>query len=481
VSEILKVDMVPRIEGHQEIDTEKENGVVVKAKVKGTMARGFEKFLQGRAWMDAVIATSRVCGVCWHVHGEAAAKAMEKIASISPPLAGRVTRETTLAIHMAVDHVLHFYQLCGPDWINILKAAKYAGKSSQVRSVLKAATNRQFDLIKHGYPPGKYVEDAKTCEIILENYLRAFTENNKMLSRLVTLGSKYPHPHSVTPAGVTTEITAGNLLGVLSQLKRFEDFVMNSMLPDALAVAKAFPEHFELGNSGGNFLALDTCWKPDGTSLFKSGIVLGNERREAFDQQKVHERTDNSWYKEGSKTEYDFGKKDAYTFVKEARYAGQPMEVGPLARLVVSKNKRLYGFAKSQGLQVKSSNLWRIVARVLETIELIEYAKTNLDWLITHPNEPTIIPWNANAKVSGEGWGHSIAGRGDLMHYYEVVNGKIQIADLIVPSTWNFSPNGGPAEKAMLGLPVKYKGEETIIELLRTSHSFDPCMACSIH
>lgn len=131
MSKTVVIDPVTRIEGHQEIITTVENGRVSEAKVMGTMARGFETFLVGRRWMDAPVAVSRVCGVCWHVHVEAANKALEKATNITPTANGRLMRELTVATHLVSDHILHTYFLTGPDWFDVIKAADYNGNKKK--------------------------------------------------------------------------------------------------------------------------------------------------------------------------------------------------------------------------------------------------------------------------------------------------------------------------------------------------------------
>jgi len=477
MSRTIVVDPVTRIEGHQEIITSVENGVVSSAKVRGTMARGFENFLVGRRWMDATIAVSRVCGVCWHVHAEAANKAFEKATATTPTTNGRLMRELTIATHLIADHILHTYFLTGPDWFNVIKAAGYSGNNKKVQAVIKAVKSNTFGLV-NSYPAGKYIEDSGTCQALLAHYLDALEFIQKIHRAIAVCGSKAPHPHSITPAGVTTEITPEKLSQLAATLQDARSFVESTLLQDAIAIASYFPEHFELGNGGGNFLANPSCFYADGSSMFRAGVVVDG-KHQSFSQSKVSEEVDKSYY-DGSGN-YDTDKKGAYSFVKAPRYAGRAMEVGPLARLVVNKDKRFADIVASLGGRVGSSNMCRLLARGIECLNLLEYSEEVIAYLAKHSNEPFIKAWNPNADYSGEGWGYGLAARGALMHYYKIEQGVIKKSDLIVPSTWNFSPSSGPAEQAMKGLPASWQGNETSLEIMRTTHSFDPCMACSIH
>lgn len=346
-----------------------------------------------------------------------------------------------------------------------------------MQSVIKAVKSNTFGLVR-SYPAGKYIEDKNVCQALLAHYLDALGMIQKTHTAIAVCGSKAPHPHSLTPAGVTTDITLEKLSQLAATLRDVREFIESTLLPDALAIAAFFPEHFELGNSGGNFLANASCFRPDGSTMFRGGVVIDG-KHQAFEQAKVHEHTDQSYYDQSGN--YATDKSSAYTFVKAPRYDGNIAEVGPLARLVVSKDQRFAEIVASLGGTVGSSNMCRLLARGVECLNLLEYCEEVIDHLAMHINEPFIKAWNPNGNFTGEGWGYGVAGRGALMHYYQIKDGVIRVADLIVPSTWNFSPAGGPAELAMRGLPVSYRGQHTNLEVMRTTHSFDPCMACSIH
>ena len=126
----------------------------------------------------------------------------------------------------------------------------------------------------------------------------------------------------------------------------------------------------------------------------------------------------------------------------------------------------------------------RIVARAIEASVITNHLYSLLNKFdIT---EPTILDFDLQKPVNGEGRGFSIAARGDLYHYVRANNGKVVEYNLIVPSTWNFGPtsNGykGVVEKALIGTPVKYGlNANNSIEIGRVIRSFDPCLACSVH
>ncbi|MBT4513342.1 MAG: nickel-dependent hydrogenase large subunit, partial [Chloroflexi bacterium] len=100
-----------RIEGHMDVETTINNGRVVDARIKGKMFRGLENLLAGRHPVDALRITQRVCGVCHEVHGIASSLALEELYGVNPPRNGRILRDMILALHLATDHLLHFYTL----------------------------------------------------------------------------------------------------------------------------------------------------------------------------------------------------------------------------------------------------------------------------------------------------------------------------------------------------------------------------------
>ncbi|UCH36450.1 MAG: nickel-dependent hydrogenase large subunit, partial [Armatimonadota bacterium] len=118
----IKLDPTTRIEGHLDIEVtvDEVGGVpqVVDAHSSGTMFRGFEIMLQGRDPVDAVHYTQRICGVCPISHGMAAAMNLDSAFGVLPPDNGRIVRNLVLGANFIMSHILHFYNLAAPDYIN---------------------------------------------------------------------------------------------------------------------------------------------------------------------------------------------------------------------------------------------------------------------------------------------------------------------------------------------------------------------------
>jgi [NiFe] hydrogenase large subunit/hydrogenase large subunit len=296
-------------------------------------------------------------------------------------------------------------------------------------------------------------------------------------------------------------------------------------VPDLLAVASFYKDWAGYGQGVGNYLVYGEYPEEDGSSprlFFPSGVIRKRnlEKVEAFDPAKITEQVTHSWYEyaggdgqalhpfqgetkpkyTGPAPPYErLNTEGKYSWLKSPRYDGQPMEVGPLSRMLVAfasgheRVKALVGAVLGKlgvGPEALFSTLGRVAARGIETQVLAEKMD---DWvgelaanmgrreLRIHDNskwEPST--WPADAT----GAGFHEAPRGALGHWVHIQNGAIANYQCVVPSTWNAGPrdaagNRGPYEQALLGTPVADPGKP--VEILRTVHSFDPCMACGVH
>jgi len=175
------------------------------------------------------------------------------------------------------------------------------------------------------------------------------------------------------------------------------------------------------------------------------------------------------------------------------------MEVGPLARMLIAyasghERVKFWVDAVLKALDAPAtvlfSTLGRVAARCVETVVLAEQLAPWVNELAAHIATGDLrihendhwdpSTWPAEAM----GWGWTEAPRGALGHWIHIKDGKIANYQAIVPSTWNGSPrdaNGVPGayEAALVGTPVADPNQP--VEILRTIHSFDPCMACAVH
>jgi [NiFe] hydrogenase large subunit/hydrogenase large subunit len=296
-------------------------------------------------------------------------------------------------------------------------------------------------------------------------------------------------------------------------------------IPDLLAVASFYKDWAGHGAGVGNYLVYgeypeDDTNKP---SLFlPSGIIRNRDlsKIEPFDPQKITEHVKHSWYDyaegddkgihpfqgetkpnyTGPEPPYEKLNTDGkYSWLKAPRYDGEPMEVGPLSRMLVayvSGHKRvreLVGTVLQKlgvGPAALFSTLGRVAARGIETLVLAERIEGWLDDLAANIGRHDLrihdnSKWDPSSwPADASGAGFHEAPRGALGHWVHIKNGAIENYQCVVPSTWNAGPRDaagkrGPYEEALLGTPVADPAQP--LEILRTIHSFDPCMACGVH
>ena len=284
----------------------------------------------------------------------------------------------------------------------------------------------------------------------------------------------------------------------------------------------------EVGGTGGGILSYMTYgdFRLDDTGFYKSklffprGLVLGGDISKVveLDEDKITEDVTHSWYEGTGAPEHPYDgttnpkytgldKKDdgyaylkteeKYSWIKSPLYDGQKVEVGPLARIVVGyvggdeRTKKYAGnFLKRSGLPltVLFSTVGRTAARAIET-EMIGDAMVGwVDELAKNAAMGDLSTWTEfdfdTVSKDAKGRGMAEAPRGALGHWMRIEDGKVKNFQAIVPSTWNAGPRGpngevGAYEAAIIGTVVA--NPEEPLEIIRTVHSFDPCIACAVH
>jgi hydrogenase large subunit len=466
-----------RIEGHMDVETTINNGRVVDARIKGKMFRGLENLLAGRHPVDALRITQRVCGVCHEVHGIASSLALEELYGVNPPRNGRILRDMILALHLATDHLLHFYTLSLPDFVDFAPILKYGGKDPEINKLKDWVASRGPGFIS-GRAKGDYISSTSICLPMITNYIKTLAIRARGGKGLAILGAKAPFAHALMPGGITTSITPDRLMNFRSVVNEVHQFVTTAYLPDVMTLASHFKKYFSIGVSHNNFYANES-FSALGSPLIRSGVILQGSREE-FQPQFVREEMTSSYYNP------DFSpnprKADGYSWSKSPRYKGQPLEVGPLARMMINRDELFQSMLKQLGGSEGSSVMGRIVARAAETQLICEHIYKLLDSY--ELDAPTITDIDFSRPVTGSGSGYSFAARGALIHNVQAKDGRIAKYNMIVPSTWNFGPRTetglGVTEQALVGTPVEY-GETDSVEVGRVVRSYDPCTACAIH
>ncbi len=416
------------------------------------------------------------------------------------------------------------------DWP--LSSTKYfAGVRDRVKSFVDKGQLGPFANAYWGHPAYKLPPEANLLAVA--HYLEALDFQREFIRLHAVLGGKNPHLQSFLVGGMATpvdpdkqaSINVGTIARLHELIAKAKDFVTRVYIPDVLAVASFYKDWAGHGAGVGNYLVYGEYPEDDGPSpalYLPSGVIWNKEitKVEAFDPAKVTEYVTHSWYEYGAgdgkgihpsagetkpkytgpKPPYEHLDTNAkYSWLKSPRYADRPMEVGPLSRMLVAygrghpRVKELVGAVLGKlgvGPEALFSTLGRIAARAIETQVLVEKMGTWVDALADNMGRHD-LRIHDNEKWDPSSWpkdcmgaGFHEAPRGALGHWVHIRDGAIANYQCIVPSTWNAGPRDasgarGPYEAALLATPVA--NPEQPLEILRTVHSFDPCMACGVH
>lgn len=543
------IDPVDRIEGHLRIEMEVKNGKVSDAWVSGGLFRGLELILEGREPTDAALIAERICGVCPISHCHTSTYAAEAAYGIQHPNGARLVRNLAEGAQFMHSHILWFYQLSALDYVNPLhaleadpdKAVDFAKANGLAvrdfgavkKRLAKFAENGQYSWLSGGWfmegqAPKAYKLPAEVDLIATAHYIEALDAQATADEVAALIGGKMPHIQTSIPGGTSFVPSVEKLDDILSRAQWLHNWAQEVMLPDAIAIAKVYLHDVaSIGNNKhGNFMAYGVFDRESRVledRYFPAGIVRvssGKPVLEKFDGSKITEETTHAYYADDGKPRHPLDGvtvppeefpgyykdeanevvNDKYTWSKAPRYDGQPMEVGPLARVLVSYmsgNKEIKSgvetVLKGLGLPVNDSSilaldsaLGRLAARPIEAVAVSGYM---IDWcnelVDVLKNPPEGNPWFAKpAQTTGQGEGFWEAPRGALYHCEKIENNKITHYQAVVPTTWNISPRdaggvAGTIEQALIGVPID--NIEAPINALRVVHGFDPCVACAIH
>lgn len=462
----ITVSPMTRIEGHLDIrvtvDKVAGQQQVTDAHCSGTMFRGFEKILMGRDPRDATHYTQRICGVCPVSHAMASALALEAAFEVAPAPNGRILRNLVLGANYIQSHVLHFYHLAAPDYIN----------TKGILDISPWTPRFETDDMVTG----------ETAETLVSHYVQALAIRRKAHQMGAIFGGRLPMAANFVPGGSSETVTQAKIDAFAELLTELRAFIDDVYIPDVLAVAGAFADYKDIGVGAGNLLSYGVFDLDDnGGKLLARGRITEGTAAAVVPEQ-IIEYVKHSWYTPESGnlnpsagvTEPDVTKEGAYSFIKSPRYLDVVHEVGPLARMKVS--------GKYDG---QVSVIDRVAARAMET-KLV--ADAMVGWLgELDPDQPVYVP--SESPDDSEGIGLTEAPRGALGHWIQIADSEIARYQVVTPTAWNASPldgldaggvgQHGAMEQALIGTPVD--DEDQPIELLRVVHSFDPCLACAIH
>jgi hydrogenase large subunit len=381
-----------------------------------------------------------------------------------------------------------------------------------------------------GHPAMKLSPEVNLMAVA--HYLQAL-EVQRQANKIVSiLGAKTPHIQNVAVGGVANPInpdspavlTVERLMAIKGFIDGLADFVKNVYMVDVAAVGAFYADWTKIGKGVTNYLAVpDIPMDTKGTQFaLPGGFIEGGDLAkfkpitkfgDEYFTKGVEESVKHSWYdysKAGAlhpyqgetKPNYTDFKDDAkYSWLKSPTFYGKVAQVGPLARVLTmlaaghEPTKKyatatldtVSALAKTKvGLDAMHSTIGRHAARAISCAVQVDMLGEQWSALVENIGKGDTKTFNAPVFPKGEvmGVGFHEAPRGALSHWVVIDNGKIKNYQCVVPSTWNACPRNdkdepGPYEASLIDTPIA--DAEKPLEVLRTIHSFDPCIACAIH
>ena len=411
----------------------------------------------------------------------------------------------------------------------------FADMKKKLKGFVEAGQLGIFAKAYWGHPAYKLPAAANLMAV--SHYLEALTWQRDVARLHAIFGGKNPHPNFVVggvpcPIDLDSDsaINAERLAQVQTIITRMREFVDQVYVPDTLAIAGFYKDWGSRGEGLGNFLTYgdfpEKGMDDQASYLIPPGAILNRDLSTIHDvdmnaADEIQEYIAHSWY------DYEAGKQQplhpyagetslnytgpappyaqldvdqSYSWLKSPRWKGHAMEVGPLARVLMlyarghEQTRELVGMTLSKldiPVEALFSTLGRTAARTLETKIIGDTMQTWYDNLIANIKAGDTktfneVLWDPSSwPDEARGVGFMEAPRGGLAHWIVIRDGKIENYQAVVPSTWNAGPRDasgqpGAYEAALADNHVLHDPQQPI-EILRTIHSFDPCIACAVH
>jgi hydrogenase large subunit len=494
-----KIEVYPlnRVEGDLEITVELEDDVVIDARSAGTMYRGFENLMVGRAPLDGLVITPRICGICSTAHLYAAASALDMIFNVDVPRQAAWIRSVTAMAEMLQGDFRHAFLLFMPDFTDpaYQEEPLYADMVKRYAS-LEGSSVRQ-----------------------------AIDETRRILEIISILGGQWPHSSFMVPGGVVSMPSTNELNRCAYLLNNFKHWYERQVLgcslerwfavqtkADLVSWLKESETHLNsdlgfyirfatktglhrIGKGHGNFISVgmpgveaDPEIKTKAGQIFlTAGGFYADNQLYPMNQENITEDVSHSWFAgngtsqhpyHGQSSPYATGSEGLrYSWAKAPRYKGKPAETGPLSEMVIFSNPLFNDFMQIDGPSAFLRELARLVraAAIIPAVErCIENAMSLSGQYYRDHGE----------AVNQMGHGLVEAPRGVLGHWVNIKDNKISSYQIVTPTAWNASPRDaegvrGPLEEALIGTRVK--NPENPMEIHHVIRSFDPCLVCTVH
>lgn len=423
-------------------------------------------------------------------------------------------------------------QKVSPSW-PLSSPGYFSDIQSTVKKFVDSGQLGIFQNAYWGHPAYKLPPEANLMAVA--HYLEALKWQKEIIKIHTIFGGKNPHPNYLVGGVAAALNMQGDNAINMEQLNVVKDLIAQAQtivsqlyLPDLLAIASFYPEWTTIGGGLGNFMTYGDVPQNGigdiGKYRIPRGIILNKNVAEILpldhtDPNQIQESIAHSWYTYPAGVEAlhpwdgitepkytgpappytELDQNGAYSWVKSPRWKGHSMEVGPLARVLVgyASGRTEYKDVANEALgrlklplTAMFSTLGRTAARGLESQISATWLMEEYDRLIANikagdTTTADTTKWDpATWPADCKGYGAEEAPRGALCHWIHIKDQKIFNYQAVVPSTWNASPKDGQGqpgayEAALVG--TKLANSKQPLEILRTIHSFDPCLACATH
>lgn len=495
--QLLNIDL-NRVEGDLELKIELDGDRISDAWCVGTMYRGFEQMLKGRAATDGLVVTPRICGICGTAHHYAAAAAVEVAWGCEVAPNGQRIRNLCVMAESVQSDVRQSFLMFTID----LCHERYADRPG-------------WDEVLRCFEPFRG-----------STYVGTLQHSKEILKIVAQFGGQWPHATYMVPGGVTikpqiTQLVRARTL-IDSFLRWYEAEVMgcsverwleNTSVAEVEAWLDESDAHassamgvfwrfartlglHETGRGHGNLLSMGTLydperWEPpfdDHAVLVQAGFRDAHTSADLpFDQALITEHVKHSWFVDygGGRHPFEGETKpqylpdgDGYSWAKAPRYDGRVAETGPLAELYHDHDPFVRGLFGEEG----STTFTRQIARLHRPARTLVRMRETVDQLIERLADPFMV--QPTERPDGEGLGIVGAARGSLAHWVQLRDGKIHRYQVITPTTWNASPRDsdghrGHWESTLIGTTIADIDDPLEIGHIVRSH--DPCLVCTVH
>ncbi len=488
----LDIDL-NRVEGDLEFQLDLEDGVVVDARCIGTLYRGFEQIMIGRAPRDSLVITPRICGICGTAHLYAAVLALEDLAGIMPPMHAVHVRNLCLMAENLQSDLRQSFLFFTPDLCHAAYAAHpMAGEIAESFAPMQGSAVR--------------------------GCLRV---TRRVVAIVALFGGQWPHSSYMLPGGISQPANHRRLMDTGDILDEatawFEGDVLggtdlDSWLAldsgDALFAWQAKASHaasalgrftrfaraiglHRIGRGSGHMLSYGVNCHPDGGHRgMPAGFYDADlDAVEALDQMRINEHVRHSWFFDypGGRhpwqgetiPDYQPGTQ-RYSWAKAPRYGDKVVQTGPIAELRIAGDRLIVDLLKREG-----DSAWlRQFARLRRAAWTLRSMRDHLALLDACLSQPHFIDPGITAWPDGESHGLVEAARGALGHWLRVKDGVIEKYQIVTPTAWNASPRDsadlpGHWEQSVIGLRIDDPDDPVVIGHIVRSH--DPCLVCTVH